>query len=233
MDRPWARTKLLEFHGLCRIFASTMRLGSLDGDASLHENIARRQPTVLAILAALDPALTEFDVATDPEDAARCAVMGIAILEDQEEVAERLRPDAPTLPADEFHPWVWEAARTFWEAGAYAVAVEQAAKSITAHAQRKTGCKLTDLDLMKQVWSGDGPQPGKPRLRLPGDRTTKTWESRQRGARGLADGCYGGIRNVVAHEHEPNWTAQVALEYLATLSVLARWIDEAEVEHPS
>jgi hypothetical protein len=46
----------------------------------------------------------------------------------------------------------------------------------------------------------------------------------------MAQGCYGGIRNIVAHEHAPDWPQQLALEYLACLSVLARWINEAEVE---
>ena len=83
---------------------------------------------------------------------------------------------------------------------------------------------------MSQVWSDEPPKADRPRLRFPGDRNAKTWQSRQRGARSLAQGCYGGIRNVVAHEHAPDWPPQLALEYLACLSVLARWINEAEVE---
>ena len=62
---------------------------------------------------------------------------GLGILADLDDVATRLRTEAPTLPADQFHPWVWDAARTFWEAGAHAVAVEQAAKSVTAHPSRR------------------------------------------------------------------------------------------------
>ena len=113
------------------------------------------------------------------------------MLADLDDVASRLRAEAPALPADQFHPWVWDAARTFWDAGAHAVAVEQAAKSITAHTQQKTGCQLADDDLMSQVWSDEPPKAGRPRFRFPGDRSTKTWQSRQRGARSLAQGCYG------------------------------------------
>jgi uncharacterized protein (TIGR02391 family) len=152
------------------------------------------------------------------------------MLADLDDIATRLRPEAPTLPADQLHPWVWDAARTFWDAGAHAVAVEQAAKSLTAHTQQKTGCQLAEDDLMSQVWSDEPPKADRPRLRFPGDRNTKTWHSRQRGARAMAQGCYGGIRNVVAHQHAPDWPQQLALEYLACLSVLARWINEAEVE---
>jgi hypothetical protein len=47
---------------------------------------------------------------------------------------------------------------------------------------------------------------------------------------GRRPGGYGGIRNIAAHEHAPDWPQQLALEYLACLSVLARWINEAEVE---
>jgi uncharacterized protein (TIGR02391 family) len=155
---------------------------------------------------------------------------GLGMLADLDDVATRLRPEAPTLPADQLHPWVWDAARTFWDAGAHAVAVEQAAKSITAHTQQKTGYQLADDDLMSQVWSDEPPKADRPRLRFPGNRNAKTWQSRQRGARSLAQGCYGGIRNVVAHENAPDWPQQLALEYLACLSVLARWINEAEVQ---
>ena len=83
---------------------------------------------------------------------------------------------------------------------------------------------------MSQVWSDEPTKADRPRLRFPGNRNAKTWQSRQRGARSLAQGCYGGIRNVVAHENAPDWPQQLALEYLACLSVLARWINEAEVQ---
>jgi hypothetical protein len=68
---------------------------------------------------------------------------GLGVLDDLDDVAARLRPEAPTLPADQLHPWVWDAAGTFWEAGAYAVAVEQAVKSITAHTQQQTRSLLS------------------------------------------------------------------------------------------
>lgn len=43
----------------------------------------------------------------------------------------------------------------------------------------------------------------------------------------LAQGAYSGIRNVSAHEAEP-WDEQDALEYLAVLSVIARWVDQTD-----
>ncbi len=41
-------------------------------------------------------------------------------------------------------------------------------------------------------------------------------------------GCMMRVRNLYSHGHEP--TEQEALEALAALSLLARWIDDAGVE---
>ena len=232
MDYGWMRQRLEEFRDVCQHYADSRQPGSPYDIGQLRQRMYGLEPTAKAILRALDPGLAEFESEdwAGEHAAIRAATRGLGMLADVDEVAVRLRPDAPALPADQFHAWVWDAARTFWDAGAYAVAVEQAAKSVTAHTQQKTACNLADDDLMAQAWSDDPPKPERPRLRLPGDRTSNTWRSRQRGARALAQGCYAGIRNLAAHEHEPAWPQQVALEYLACLSVLARWIDEAAVD---
>ena len=231
MDRAWMRERLEEFRAVCGEYAFSSRDGSI-GDSGLQSRMHRLEPTARAILRTLDPDLADFNLDTmaGEYEGVYAADKGLGMLADLDEVATRLRPEAPTLPADQLHPWVWDAARTFWDAGAHAVAVEQAAKSITAHTQQKTGCQLADDDLMSQIWSDEPPKVGRPRLRFPGDPSTKTWQSRQRGARALAQGCFGGIRNIAAHEHAPDWPQQLALEYLACLSVLARWINEAEVD---
>lgn len=57
-----------------------------------------------------------------------------------------------------------------------------------------------------------------------------TFRSVQRGARNLAEGVFTGIRNPLAHEAEVDMPEQQALEYLAALSVLARWVDESSLE---
>lgn len=44
-----------------------------------------------------------------------------------------------------------------------------------------------------------------------------------------AVGCFMAIRNVAAHE-EDELSEHEALEQLAALSLLARWIDECELE---
>src|SRR5207237_1367290 len=90
-------------------------------------------------------------------------------------------------------------------------------------------CDISDDDLRNQAWSLDAPKADRPRLRMPGDRGTPTWKSQQQGAGGMGRGCWLGIRNVVAHSVDAP-DRQVALEHLACLSTLARWIDGAEVE---
>ena len=59
---------------------------------------------------------------------------------------------------------------------------------------------------------------------------SNTYRSMQRGARALAEGIYAGIRNPFNHESPHDIDEQVALEYLAALSILARWVDESELE---
>lgn len=46
----------------------------------------------------------------------------------------------------------------------------------------------------------------------------------------FAEGVFSGIRNPLGHEYGFDLTEQQALEYLAALSVLARWVDEATIE---
>ncbi|WP_331448212.1 TIGR02391 family protein [Streptomyces xanthochromogenes] len=76
----------------------------------------------------------------------------------------------------------------------------------------------------------EGPRRRKPRLRFDGDHNTPSWRARQEGAKYLAAGAFLALRNVAAHEDEVTWTEQEALEHLATLSVLARWIEQCTVE---
>ena len=87
-----------------------------------------------------------------------------------------------------------------------------------------------DRELAAEVFSAKE-TAGRTRLWLPGDRSTATWRSRQDGLHLLSQGAYAGIRNVVVHSHEPQWSEQEALEYLAVLSTVARWTDETEVSN--
>ena len=103
------------------------------GDPRVRTRMHRLEPTARAVLKALDPDLASFNLDTmaGEHEASRPRI-GVWGCSPTWTTSRRLRPEAPTLPADQLHPWVWDAARTFWDAGAHAVAVEQAAKSITA-----------------------------------------------------------------------------------------------------
>lgn len=59
---------------------------------------------------------------------------------------------------------------------------------------------------------------------------SSTYRSVQRGALTFAEGVFAGIRNPLSHEAENELSEHEALEYLAALSVLARWVDESKVE---
>ena len=61
------------------------------------------------------------------------------------------------------------------------------------------------------------------------DDGAKTFTSLHRGIRSFADGCYAAIRNPLSHT-EGDLPEDQALEQLAALSVLVRWVDTATLE---
>ncbi len=71
-----------------------------------------------------------------------------------------------------------------------------------------------------------------PRLRIPNlEGGEDTHRSAHEGALHFGRGCFMAIRNIVTHTlTQPE--EQPGLEALAALSVLARWIDAAEVRPP-
>ena len=60
---------------------------------------------------------------------------------------------------------------------------------------------------------------------------SQDWTNAHQGAMFFGKGCAKGIRNVTAHGSRPD--ERLAPEALASLSLLARWIDEADVERVS
>lgn len=148
-----------------------------------------------------------------------------------DEVRQNLGEDAPDLSAAELHPWVWSGAKSLWQSGHYREAVGGAIKKLNAETQNKAGRRdVSETDLFKQAFSVDGPRPGKARLRRMTPDASDTYKSVQRGAMAFAEGVFAGIRNPLSHEADHEMSQQQALEYLAALSVLARWVDESEVE---
>ena len=200
-------------------------------DYSLHSELRKGEYAVKQILRALEPGLEQFDLDSwTPELEAKAAVdRGLGVLADQEEIAARLIPDAPTLLADRLHPWVWDSARTLWESRHYRQAVQAAATSLNAKVQDNVNRRdVSDDKLIQEAFGQNEPEPGKPRLRVPGVLTDESVRSRQRGVLQLGLACTWAIRNPATHDDE-EWEEQLALERLAALSVFARLVDECEV----
>jgi hypothetical protein len=149
-----------------------------------------------------------------------------------DEIRQNLGDDAPEISAADLHPWIWSGARSLWQSGHYVQAVRDAATKLNAETQNKVGRRdVSETDLFKQSFSLDEAKPGKSRLRRMPPEDSDTYRSLQRGAMAFAEGAFAGIRNPLSHETDQELSEQVALEYLAALSVLARWVDESTVEH--
>jgi hypothetical protein len=234
MNRQWMRQRLEEFSDLAQRYQQARRPGEIVTDNEFRQRLFRAEPTVRKILSVLDQKLADeldLDQVAGEAMARNLVNRALGILDDMDAWAANLAPDAPVLPADQFHPWVWDAARTFWESEHYRKAVDVAANAVNAHTQSKVGRNdVFDTDLMNQIFT-DKPKPGQVYLQLPGDQADQTIKSRNRALRPFAEGCFAGLRNPAAHEHGPDWDAQKTLESLAALSILARWIDECMVMH--
>jgi hypothetical protein len=222
------REKLEDFKKTCEAYGADRD----NNDKSISDRMTLQMPTVREVLKCLDPALaTEIkqpDYMLGTSGMINAVQEGLGILRDQSEWAANLAPDAPSLVADQYHPHVWSPAAALWDTGQYRVAVGQAATALSAHIAMKASSSRTERELVAEVFSPNAPTSNQVRLHHPGDKSSKTWRSRQEGLHLLAQGAFAGVRNVAAHTDD-EWTEQVALEHLAVLSVVARWADETLV----
>lgn len=159
------------------------------------------------------------------------AIRALTLVRQEEEIERFLGDAQPTLSSKSLHPWVWDGARSLWGSHHYREGLEAALKKVNAETQNKVHRRdVSEAKLFQESFSTDEPKKGRPRLRLMEPDGSETYESRHRGAMALAEGLYKGLRNPLAHEVEDDLDEQVALEYLAAISVLARWVDEARVD---
>lgn len=150
-----------------------------------------------------------------------------------EELIRKAQAEAPPqIGAEAMHPLIWGAASRLWRDRHFRQAVAAAAEMLITHVKSRTGRNdVSETALWQETFSDKPPQPAKPRLRWPGDPTHRDVKSMNDGLRQLAPGVQMTIRNNAAHDTD-QMDEQHALERLATLSLLARWIDECElVEH--
>lgn len=136
----------------------------------------------------------------------------------------------PALPMGVLHPLVCSVARPLWDKGNYRHAIADAATVVSNHTQNRLGRHdISDRELMAQAFSDKDPEPGKPRLRCPGKPNSEVTRSMQEGAKLFAMGTFQAIRNP-AHHTIGDGDPVTAFESLASLSKIARWVTEWDLE---
>lgn len=131
----------------------------------------------------------------------------------------------PTTGVDAMHPTVWGAARKLWADGHFRLAVQSAAETLTTQVKARTGLHNLDAtNVYEKTFAGKGAHL----LQWPGDPGDRTVSSMQNGLSKYAPGVNMTVRNSATHNTGTEMAAQDALERLAALSLLARWIDECE-----
>lgn len=242
-DVDWAITSLREFIHATDQVPYNNRPGSGVVMMGTHQRTPDSKAAELAYVAEqiLDRVLPEWRADENKNSEAKSkakwkhlrdwTARGIAAIEREAELQEKLGDAAPQVSAGDFHPWIWVGASSLWHSSHYRQAVEGAIRKLNAETQNKLGRRdVSEADLFNQAFSEQPAAANNPRLhRMPNDGS-KTFKSVQRGARMFAEGVFAGIRNPLAHEAEQEMPEQQALEYLAALSVLARWVDESKLE---
>jgi hypothetical protein len=211
-----------------------------DGDATYQAVIAemrKRLVIVEAIAAAVDDLNSAERIRNGIDGGwgldnseAGCQVL-IGRVEHAAVVDAIVGPSGPRLAAAEMHPWIWNAAVDLWDDGHHRQAVVAASSALfDNHLPAKVVIPSArgGADLVTKAFSTSQATAAESRLRFPGlAEGTPEWTSAHEGAMQFGRGCAQGIRNVTTHGAVPS--EQQALEALAALSLLARWIDEAEV----
>jgi hypothetical protein len=229
--------KLEAFLTLCERYESEMDMARLAHSKPyikpIEDRITDALPTVEQIIRHVNPSLLSDAFGTADGSlgmtvSARRTRTALAILRDREEWTTNLAPDAPSLSADNLHPWIWIAAAPMWKVGQFKHAAQDACISLSDHLKTKAGSQLTEAKLVAQVFSPEPPTPGQSRLHFAGNRADENWKSQQRGLHLLAQGAFAGIRNIAAHS-KPTWSEHEALEHPTVLSAVARWVDETQL----
>jgi hypothetical protein len=141
-----------------------------------------------------------------------------------------LGTSGPTLTGAQFHSWVRAGADPLWRDGHQRNAIHAAAAQIENQLQAKLGREdVSGVALIREAFSLKPPEPGKPRLRFTWvTEGSEQYRSSHEGASAFGAGCFMLIRNSAAHRPTP-LAEEVALEHLASLSLLARLIGTAIV----
>lgn len=146
-------------------------------------------------------------------------------------VDEAERSDPTALQVADMHPWVAKRAAPLYEDRYWFEAVTAAADDVLAQWKMALGSETDDL---ASTFSRTDPKEGRPRMRFARyDRNSgeQAWINAHEGAMHFARGCIMRIRNLYKYQSKDQETSpRLALETLAALSLLCRWIDDAEVK---
>jgi len=198
---------------------------------TLKKMVVGRQPLLEEIAKQIDPGgptdRFKKDAAGSWAGVEEAVLRLRGILEFEADHKRILGPRGPTLSAEGLHPWVWAAAVNLWNSEHYGEAVSAAANAVEKQAQLKINRRdLTGYGLYSKVFVSNN--HSEHRLEFSGfDKETENWVSAHNGARYYGMGCSLRIRNLLVHG-AVDVSEQAGLEYLAALSLLARWIDSAE-----
>lgn len=156
----------------------------------------------------------------------------IYAVEHEDLLEEKLGPPpSPQLNADQLHSTVWDPAKSLWRSNHRRQAVQAAAVSVNAALQDRIGRRdVSESKAMQQAFTTDKPKEGQPRLRLMEADGSDTYQSLHDGAIAFGTGCFKALRNPPAHDPHDELEEQKALEQLAAFSILARWIEDAELD---
>lgn len=217
-------------------------VGWLDSDQEMLDWAEQRTAAFGAVeigrrIAALVPGAPSVDAfdtdGVDFDQPLQALARLTAALENYEELQSLTASAGPTLSAESLHQWVWDAASSFWADGHHRAAVHAAAAQIELHLQaRLDRYDVSGAALIRQAFSLDGPQPGKPRLRFRGYApSSERFRSVHEGASAFGAGLIQAFRNTAAHDPLRPLAEPIAIEQLAGFSLLARMIASADVEH--
>lgn len=141
------------------------------------------------------------------------------------------RPGPTALHVADMHPWVATRAAPLYEDRHWFAAVTAAADNVRALWKMALGSETDDLP---SAFSRKDPKEGRPRMRFADyDRNSgeQEWINAHEGAMHFARGCMMRIRNLYKYQAgDQEISPGLALETLAALSLLCRWIDVAEVK---
>ena len=235
MDKSWAISEIDEFLNLSE--RVTTPPNTLPHQRGIDTDVAAQAGVVRQIL---DRALPGWP--REPDDGRPSflrhkwehlrgqAAQAKTMLEREAELRDKLGDGAPVVDMGGIHPWAWnDATAARWRIGHFDDAVAAAARQINTETQHKVNrSDVSETTLFQQAFSADPPKEGKPRLRFDDPEDSLTYRSRLRGAACLGEALYAGVRNPLAH-HSHELDEHVALDQLASFSLLARWVDDAHV----